>query len=376
MRKILFIGMTSNHGGIETFMINVFKKLNNIYHFDFIQDNDDDLFYANEITNSGGNIFKVNVGTSYISHITRYKKACKFFKEHNDYDAVHLNAVSLNTIFWLLAAKKYGIKKLIIHSHNDRVKLNSKIKEFFTKILSMFSLIQLKLNKDLIKLAASEQAGIWMFHSKTFSIISNGVNTSNLLYSSDKSKRLKEHYGINDKKVIMTLSRIEYQKNFFKIIDIFNEISLIDNNVVLIICGEGSYKDQVLKYAEEKKLDKLIFFVGNVVDVNYYLSAADLILMPSLYEALPFSIIESQANGVRSLVSEAIPRNVNVTNKVSYLTLKKSSKEWARYADTILSYPLTKEERENMNVEIRNSKFNLDNAIQELDAIYNGGDNH
>lgn len=98
--------------------------------------------------------------------------------------------------------------------------------------------------------------------------------------------------------------------------------------------------------------------------------------MPSLYEALPFSIIESQANGVRSLVSEAIPRNVNVTNKVSYLTLKKSSKEWARYADTILSYPLTKEERENMNVEIRNSKFNLDNAIQELDAIYNGGDNH
>lgn len=376
MRKILFIGMTSNHGGIETFMINVFRKLNNIYHFDFIQDNDDDLFYASEINNSGGNIFKVNVGTSYISHLTRYKKACNFFKEHNDYDAVHLNAVSINTIFWLLAAKKYGIKKLIIHSHNDRVKLNSKIKEFFTKVLSMFSLIQLKLNKDLIKLAASEPAGIWMFHSKTFSVISNGVNTSNLLYSSDKSKRLKEYYGINDKKVIMTLSRIEYQKNFFKIIDIFNEISLIDNNVVLIICGEGSYKDQVLKYAEEKKLDKLIFFVGNVVDVNYYLSAADLILMPSLYEALPFSIIESQANGVRSLVSEAIPRNVNVTNKVSYLTLEKSSKEWARYAETILSYSLTKEERENMNVEIRNSKFNLDNAIQELDAIYNGGDNH
>lgn len=62
MRKILFIGMTSNHGGIETFMINVFKKLNNIYHFDFIQDNDDDLFYAMKLLIQEAIFLKLTLG--------------------------------------------------------------------------------------------------------------------------------------------------------------------------------------------------------------------------------------------------------------------------------------------------------------------------
>lgn len=372
MRKILFIGMTSNHGGIETFMINIFRKLKNVDHFDFIQDSDENLFYHEEITESGGKIFKVNVGNSYFSHFTRYNKACNFFKTHNDYDVVHLNSVSINTIFWLLAAKKFGINKLIIHSHNDRVTLSSKIKLFFTKLLSSISLIQLKSNKDIIKIAASESAGEWMFHSDDFSVISNGIEVQKFLYNEKKANGIKNFYKIGNKKVLMTLSRIEYQKNFFMILKIFKEIVLINNNIVLIICGDGTYKQKVLEYAKTLGIEQQIIFAGNVSDVNAYLSAADLILMPSLYEALPFSIVESQANGAQSLVSEeSVPKGIDVTGSVKFYSLDKSPNEWAKNSVRLINNSPSNREKMEMNDMVKQSRFNIDETIKEIKRIYN-----
>ena len=58
-----------------------------------------------------------------------------------------------------------------------------------------------------------------------------------------------------------------------------------------------------------------------------YYNAFDVLLLPSFFEAFPVTLIESQTNGLVSLVSENIPEDVRKTELVKKVKLS-DEKEW------------------------------------------------
>ena len=61
-----------------------------------------------------------------------------------------------------------------------------------------------------------------------------------------------------------------------------------------------------------------------------YLSAMDVFLFPSLFEGLPFTLLEAQANGLPCVVSDRITEEAVITEKIiSRLSLEQSDEEWA-----------------------------------------------
>ena len=66
-----------------------------------------------------------------------------------------------------------------------------------------------------------------------------------------------------------------------------------------------------------------IKFMGNVDNVKEYMNAFDLVLMPSISEAMPLTIIEIQANGIPAIVSNAIDKEFIINSNIMRLNLDK-----------------------------------------------------
>ena len=117
--RVLQIGMTRNHGGLETYLLQQFRALNKFkVTYDFVNITGEyDIVAQEELIAAGCKIFKVN--SRHKNPIKHYYQWLKLLcKVHEQYDAIVLNANSLEYVFPLFTAKWFKIPKRIIHSHN------------------------------------------------------------------------------------------------------------------------------------------------------------------------------------------------------------------------------------------------------------------
>ena len=79
--------------------------------------------------------------------------------------------------------------------------------------------------------------------------------------------------------------------------------------------------DEVREKVHQLQLDKYVIFVGRSTVVNEWLSAMDIMLLPSRYEGLPNVLIEWQIAGLYCLASDNVTPEAKITDLVQYLGL-------------------------------------------------------
>ena len=116
--NVLVFGMTDNPGGMESCVMNYYRNIDkNEVHFDFLC-NWEHMVYADEVTADGSRIYTIPKRSD--DYKAYKEKMDEFFEKHaKDYDVLWYNTCTLANIDYLVYAKKYGIKKRIIHSHNS-----------------------------------------------------------------------------------------------------------------------------------------------------------------------------------------------------------------------------------------------------------------
>lgn len=108
---------------------------------------------------------------------------------------------------------------------------------------------------------------------------------------------LKEILNLNDKKIILSVGRIDEQKGFQLLIKVLPKISK-KFNVKLIIVGTGPYLRSLKSMAEKRGLQDRVIFTGRVTDEDLpkYYNLADVFAFPTLrFEGLPYVIPEAMA---------------------------------------------------------------------------------
>lgn len=91
--RILVWGMSENIGGIETFIMNVYRNIDrNKVQFDFLcSHNSPRIAFEDEIEQMGGRIFRIMY--SERESIIKSRKCLKdFFKQHPEIKGVHIHA--------------------------------------------------------------------------------------------------------------------------------------------------------------------------------------------------------------------------------------------------------------------------------------------
>ncbi|MDD4893794.1 MAG: glycosyltransferase family 4 protein [Candidatus Omnitrophica bacterium] len=135
-----------------------------------------------------------------------------------------------------------------------------------------------------------------VLYSKT-KVVENGVN-ENLFYRKFSFKK------VISKVQILYVGFISPNKGLFTLLDAMKEIILNNKNVSLILVGDEDssfygMKERITSaYAQE--LGNIAKFVGRKLkgDVIKYFSEADIFVLPSYFEGMPFSILEAMAAGL------------------------------------------------------------------------------
>ncbi len=366
--KVLFFVDRLRFGGIQVLFREIIRNLGSRNMQIDILMLDDGVVYPLEQTlrDMGVNIHQLKgVWMRTPLDFPKYFAAVdSFFKEHNDYDVVHLHSGSKN-YYILQAAAKYGVKIRVAHSHNTDFQTKNPI----SKLLG--DAMKRPLNRYAThKCGCSRVACEWLFGQGSVDrgesqVILNGVDSS--LFTFDKSTRdaVRQELNISDKFVIGHIGRFENQKNHTFLIDIFAEVVARKPKSALLFVGIGSLQPMLEQKVAELGLTDKVLFLGFRGDRERILQAMDSFVFPSLYEGLPVTLVEAQVSGLPLFVSANVTDDLASLPDIEYLSLDLSAAEWA-------SAILAKESRERRDLtdEVNAAGFGISTMIDNLYNMY------
>lgn len=112
---------------------------------------------------------------------------------------------------------------------------------------------------------------------------------------------------------------------------------LIQNNpkYILYLWGiDGTSKEVVLKKIKNNGLEKNIKYMGTTDKINEYINAMDLMLLPSMFEGFPVTVVEWQANGLPCILSDTITPDCNLDGNVKFLPINNGVECWAEQIES------------------------------------------
>lgn len=114
---------------------------------------------------------------------------------------------------------------------------------------------------------------------------------------------VKNNYFM-DSKEILSIGRLEYQKNFSFLIDSFFQSKLYEDGWRLTIVGEGTEEKLLKDKIDSLEMNTFISINKFTKDVNKYYEKAALLCMTSRFEAFPMVLLEALNHGLPVLVSD------------------------------------------------------------------------
>ncbi len=103
--------------------------------------------------------------------------------------------------------------------------------------------------------------------------------------------------------VIGTVGRLSKEKGLRNLLEALGMLRDRGVPVRAIIVGDGPERDALKQYAKEEQLEEAIAFVGFRPEVQEWLPAFDLFVLPSLSEGTPVALLEAMASGLPVLCS-------------------------------------------------------------------------
>ena len=353
MKKILIWGMTNIAGGVESVVMNFLRNMDRSeleIHFLTYHSN---IVYADEITMMGGKILTI---TPKRESFYKFRKELKEIFINNNYDCVWANNCSLANIDILKYAKKYGVKKRIIHAHNS--KNMGSIIHYVLHLINKLSIGKVATHYWSCSKAASEY-----FYTKkimgnpNYKIINNAINTNKFRFSEKDRIKLREELGINKNDfVVGHVGRFHEQKNHGFLIDVFNELQKQKKNSKLVLVGIGEGQDAIKQKVKALNIEDKVLFLGARSDIPNLLSAMDIFLFPSLYEGLSVALVEAQTSGLTIFTTTNVISDTKLTENYFSLDLNSGAKYWSEF---ILKNYNSEWKREKNLEEVTNRNFDI-----------------
>ena len=318
--RVLVDGIPYTIGGIGTLVVNIADynhKINGPYEFEFLVP--PGSAYIPILQRKGYTYYVVPKLRNFFA----YRKVIKQVVTNKSYDFLWYNNTSKANLTLPLFAKKYGNMRIIVHPHGVAPE------EHGIKRLILSTLNQLHERKLFqlvdIPFACAEEAADYYYRNnqalrKKVTIIRNGIDAEQFAFSEGKRAEIRAALGLSDDDVLLcAVGRLTAVKNYSFLINLINRL---DSHYKLMLIGEGEDRPILEAQIEEDHLQNRTFLLGKQSNVSWYLSAADIFLMPSFHEGMPFSAIEAQASGLPCLISDQVSEEVAITDLVQFIPLE------------------------------------------------------
>jgi glycosyltransferase involved in cell wall biosynthesis len=373
--RVLQIVGSMNRGGVETwlkhFVANTDRKELQI---DFLVHTAKKAAYDDEIVALGAKILRCPHTRNPLRYAQRFNRLVKRF---GPYDVLHSH-VQCFSGFALSLGRIAGIPVRIAHSHNDTSLLDahgSYARAVYRNVARHLISASCTHGYGVSQPAAAALYGPNWKADERLRVLYCGIDLKDFKNVPDADpEAVRAEFGFSPRDIVFGhVGRFDPQKNHSFLIETAKEISRREPRARFLLVGDGPLRDQAQKQAAALGLTGIVTFAGLRPDIPRLMtSAMDAFLFPSVHEGLPLVLMETQAAGLRALVSEGSPEEtVVVPELVRHLPLSRGVQEWARIACETAGQP--RFDRTRALDLMGASHFSIGSSVQYLTGVYRSG---
>jgi glycosyltransferase involved in cell wall biosynthesis len=331
-RRILHVFGGMNRGGAETMAMNLYRQIDRRrIQFDFAVQTDRACHFDSEIELLGGRILRHPVSAQ--AGWRAYRAAfLRTLDECGPFAAVHSHVHHFSG-FVLHLSRGRGIPVRVSHSHSTGsaapLSLRRRAYESVMRLLIHRSATHM--------LGCSRQACEALFGPGCWSdgrvqVAPNAISLADYSAFAGSRKLVREELGLDPSATLIgQVASFTEPKNHLFAIEVFRELCRRAPSAHLVLVGDGALRPGIEGAIRAAGLGGRVHLLGIRGDVPRIMGALDLLLMPSLWEGLPVTLVEAQAAGLPCLVSDAVTREADLaTGLLRFLSLRSSAEEWAR----------------------------------------------
>ena len=428
---VLILITVMDRAGAETIMMNYLRNIDrDKIQIDFLINRQEKADYEEEIVQLGSRVY--HMCPLYPLKFGRYRKEFKaFLREHPEYKIIHSH-LEERSYFALKIAKQMGVPIRIVHAHSVpkrfdmkmpvRLYFRHKLKGVYTHRFACseepakwlygttqcVTLEEYGSSQRVTLEACQKYSGaqhVTLEACQKYSgaqhvtleacrenkskaepatespviIMKNAIDTKKFAFDEQARQKIRKSLHIKeDTLVVGHIGRFTYEKNHKFLIDIFHEVNKLNDNCRLLLIGGGKPKEEVetkaeiVKKVRELGLENKVKFLGVRDDVNDLISAMDVLVMPSVSEGFPVTLMEAQAAGLRCIVSDVVTYQCNVTEEMQFMSLNQDAQEWANKVVSFCTLNLNAEE---MNEKVKKAGFDIAENAKWLEEFYESFEN-
>ncbi|MFJ8524751.1 glycosyltransferase family 1 protein [Bacillus cereus] len=368
-KRILHITGGMNRGGAETMIMNLYRKINKEeIQFDFVYFRKDACDYDDEIKQLGGNIYYICPPkiSNPLKFIVELKRTISL---NGPYYAVHAHTL-YNIGLSLFASKLAGVNNRIAHAHSTQdMSAGSKTRVLYKGIMRF--LINTNAN---YRVACGMQAGEFLFGS-TFKndgiIIPNAIDLDmHMQENNENIRELHSELAIDKNTLVIgQIGSLKDVKNYRFSIKLASALKKKGKKFHMLFVGDGELRDELEDLVVKEELGEYISFLGVREDIPNLMKIFDVLIMPSLFEGLPLTIIEAQASGIPCVISNTITKEADLgLGLVQFVDLESGLENWI---EIICASPSYRElNKKLIETTLQKKGYDILTGVEKLKRLY------
>ncbi len=327
-------------GGAETFAMHAYRSVDRgRLQFDFAVSAEKECYYDEEIRSLGGRVIQHTAPAK--AGLRSYGRELRtILRQFGPFSAIHCH-LSYFSGYVLRIAASEGVPVRIAHLHNTRDARSG----------TLLGLAYHTAMGRLIKRHATHIFGCsgkvlevtfgngWPNDSR-MSIMRNGIDLKP--YSAPRRPQavLRQELSLPTEGTLLGhVGNLTAAKNHKFLVEMFRHYLKKDPKATLVLVGDGPLRNVIASQVKACSLNDRVRFLGRQAqsDIPALLAAFDVLVMPSIHEGLPVSLIEAQAAGVPCVVSDAITREVDLAlGLLRFVNLREGSGQWLHAVEDAL----------------------------------------
>ena len=298
--KIAVLATVTDFGGAEKVVLSLMKNINSdlfeLVPIIFTRSGLLDTVFFREFDKTGKKyhtIFADKHKIKYLNPLSNIIEAYKLLKKY-EFDLVHTHGYRAD-VLGIILSRLTGLPVVsTCHgfiSNDFNLKLYNKLDRYLLRYADRIMAVSDGIKNDLIKSGINE---------KRIAMIQNAVelNGKKKLFSQNR-KAKRQLFNIHEKEFVAGyIGRLSEEKGVKYLIEAHTLLTESGAQVKMLIIGDGPQKKELEDLAKDAGSEGSVMFTGFQNEIESWLPAMDVFVLPSLTEGTPMALLEAMAGGI------------------------------------------------------------------------------
>jgi glycosyltransferase involved in cell wall biosynthesis len=340
-RRILHVVERMDRGGIETSLMQLLRSVDRRrYQMDFLVLSKEPGQQDDDVRALGSRI----IPCTQTRRPWRFERdLVRIMQAFGPYDAIHSHVHFYGALVLRLAAK-HGVPLRIAHSRNDtRVAERDQgwLRRGYVRLMRRWIHTYANYRIAISRSAAEDLFGADWGRDDRQRTVFSGRDFSPYGAPAD-SAEVRTSLGLPpDAFILGHIGRFYWRKNHRFVIEVAAEVFERAPHARLLLVGDGPEQTDIEALVAARGLSSRVVFAGARSDVPRLIKGAmDAFVFPSHHEGLGMVVVEAQAAGLPSVISDALPEEIDVVPELIHrLPLAAGPRRWAEHVLELAGVP-------------------------------------